>query len=153
MKYLREQTTRFYRETSAANRNGDDSEIPMRHWLVRRINYRGAFLWQSNNKKSTYRQISLRYHAQFWSLLVVTLALCKFRARDCFVVTLLASWNDIFRLALLPHHVVAFAELNAARREQQHRKHRMHALIFDTYGFVLYSRKIANVWCIKTIRA
>lgn len=67
-KYLREQTTRFYRGTSLLTEMvmtaksrwdigsfvGSITEEHFRAWVT--------------IKKSTYREVSLRYHAQFWSL-------------------------------------------------------------------------------------
>lgn len=91
-------------QNDVANRNGDDSdEIPMEHRLVRRVNYGTYFRAWLAVKKDAYREVSLHYHVQFRSLPRNASHYVNY-VRDYFVVTLLASLNDIFRLAMLHVH-------------------------------------------------
>lgn len=102
-------------------------------------------------KKSTYREVSLRYHAQFWSLRRNT------RIMQITRVQLLCSHAlETISLARLLYHITSYVHLQSRMRlggSSIKSTEYVYALIFDTYGFVFYSRKIANARCVKIIRA
>jgi len=107
--------TRFHSRNDSANGNGNDSDEipPMGHRLVRRVNYGAVFsCLTSDEKKDAYREVSLRF--QFRSPRRNASHYVNY-ARNCFVVTLLDSLNDIFR----PVSPLCVASRTCIRREMR----------------------------------